>query len=77
MSSTRTLAIYHSSVLIDSVIFRNGKGGGMYVSDGNLTLSGYIFFARKYASIGGAIYVTGNSQLQLINAKTSFQSIQN
>ena len=74
LSTTHGLAMYHSSVFIYSVIFRNGKGGGMYVSDSNLTLSGYLFFANNYASIGGAIYFTGNSQLQLINAKTSFQS---
>jgi len=62
MSPTRALAIYRSSVLIDSVIFRNGKGEGMYVFDGNLTLNGYLFFANNYASIGGAIYFTSNSQ---------------
>ena len=70
-SVTRAVAVYHSSVYIDSDVtlslFSGNKGGALYISNSNLTLNGQFNFINNFAISGAAIYFTNQSALNLEN----------
>ena len=70
-SVTRAVAVYCSSVFIDSDVklslFSGNKGGALYISNSSLTLNGHFNFIDNAAISGAAIYFTNQSTLSLEN----------
>ena len=64
-----TLAISNSTFIDNNAQRRNSRGGAVYLTDGNITVSNIAFMNNSAASFGGAIYMNREVKSDKVEAK--------